>query len=170
MLQAELSNLDSIYTSYRPLILAATQLQEKEPTFDGIPTSNTCIIRSFLPFLGDALSWLMGTTMTKDVSSIKKRVNQLIAAQNMQQETLVHIISVLNITRYATQVNKQHISIIRGAVDRTHQDVTTFYKTTSSLYNSLGYQQIVLPIHSILVNLKDFLYYMKGVTMHTMDT
>ena len=37
--------------------------------------------KSLLPFLGDALSWLMGTATTKDVNSIKKRVNQLIKAQ-----------------------------------------------------------------------------------------
>ena len=51
----------------------------------------------------------MGTATTKDVNNIKKRVNQLIQTQSMQQETLVHIISILNITHYAAQVNKaQH--------------------------------------------------------------
>ena len=105
VLQAELTNLDSTYTSYKPLILAATQVLKKGPSFDGNSTSNGHIRRSLLPFSGDALSWLTGTTTTKDVSSIKKRVNQLITAQNTQQESLVHIISVLNVTRYATQVN-----------------------------------------------------------------
>ena len=120
-------------------------------------------------FLGDALSWLMGTATTKDVNSIKMRVNQLLATQNNQQETLAHTISVLNITRYTTQVNRQHINIILDTVDRTHQDVTTLYNITSSLYNSLSYQQIMLHIHSILANLQDSLYYMREVTMHTMD-
>ena len=32
-LQAEMTNLDSIHTSYRPLILAATQLLKNEPSF-----------------------------------------------------------------------------------------------------------------------------------------
>ena len=80
-LQAELTNLDSIYTSYEPLILVATQLLKKEPSFDGVLASNKCMRKSILPFLEDALSWLRGTAMTKDVSSIKKRVNQLIATQ-----------------------------------------------------------------------------------------
>ena len=44
----------------------------------------------------------MGMATTKDVSSIKNRVNQLIAIQHKQQETPVHIISLLNVTRYAT--------------------------------------------------------------------
>ena len=101
-LQVELTSLGSIYTSYRPLILAATQLLKKEPSFDRVSASNMHT-RSPLPFLGDALSWLTGTATTKDVSSIKKRVNQLITAQNTQQESLFHIISVLNVTRYATQ-------------------------------------------------------------------
>ena len=70
-------------------------------------------------FLGDALSWLMGTATTKDVNSIKNRVNQFIALQHEQKETLVHIISVLNVTRYATQVNRQHINLVIDAVERT---------------------------------------------------
>ena len=57
-LQAELTNLDSIHTSYRPLILAATQLLKNEPSFDRVSTSNKYARRSLLPFLGDALSWL----------------------------------------------------------------------------------------------------------------
>ena len=91
-LQAELTNLDSIYTSYRPLILAATHLLKKEPSFNRVSASNRCMRRSLLPFLGDALSWLMGTATTKDINSFKKRVNQLLATQNNEQETLVHII------------------------------------------------------------------------------
>ena len=54
-----------------------------------------------------------------------KRGNQLITTQNTQQETLIHIISFLNVTRYATQVNRQHINIVMDTVEQTHQDVTT---------------------------------------------
>ena len=111
----------------------------------------------------------MGTATTKDVSSIKKRVNQLFTAQNTQQETLVHIISVLNVTRYATQVNRQHINIVMDTVERTHQDIMTLYNFTSSLYNSLSCQQVIHHIHFILANLRDSLYCMREVTMNTMD-
>ena len=107
--------------------------------------------------------------MTEDDSSIKKRVNQLIATQHNQQETLVHIISILHITRYATQVNRQHINIVMNTAEKTHQDVTTLYNVTHSLYSSLSYQQIVLHFHSILANLKDSLYYMREVAIHIMD-
>ena len=55
------------------------------------------------------------------------------------------------------------------AVERTHQDVTTLYNITSSLYTSLNYQQIVLHICSILANLRDSLYYMRQVILHAMD-
>ena len=111
----------------------------------------------------------MGTATIKDVSSIKKGVNQLIATLHKQQERLVHIISVLNVTRYTTQVNRQHINVVMDTVDRTHQDVTTLYNITSSLYNSLSYQQFILHIYSILANLRDSLYYMREFAMHTMD-
>ena len=52
-----------------------------------------------------ALRWLMGTATTKDINSIKTRITQLIMTQSSQQETLVHVISILNVTRYAAQVN-----------------------------------------------------------------
>ena len=56
-LEAELNNLNRIYTSYQLLIQAATQPLNKEPSFNGIPVSSKCLKRSLLPFLGDALSW-----------------------------------------------------------------------------------------------------------------
>ena len=105
-LEAELNSLNTVHTSYRPLTLAATQLLKKEPSFDRVLVSNRCMGRSLLPFLGGALSWLTGTATTKDVNSIKTRINQLITTPLNQQETLVHIISTLNITTYATQVNR----------------------------------------------------------------
>ena len=84
----------------------------------------------------DTLSWLTGTVSIKDVTSIEKRINILITAQATQQDTLVHIVSILNITRYATQINRQYINIIINAVDRTEQDVKTLYNITNSLYTS----------------------------------
>ena len=39
-LEAELNNLNSIHTSYQPLLQEATQLLKKEPSFDGIPVSS----------------------------------------------------------------------------------------------------------------------------------
>ena len=167
-LQAELINLDSIYTSYKPLISTATPLLRRESTFDGVLPFNRHTRRSLLPFLGDALSLLTGTATTKDINSIKSRIN-LIAAKHKQQETLIHILSVLNVTRYATQLNRQHINLVMDAVERTHQDITMLYNITSSLYTSLNYQQIVLHICSILANLRDSLYYMRQVAMHVMD-
>ena len=41
--EAELTSLDSIHTSYKPLILAATQLLKKEPSFNGVIVSLTNI-------------------------------------------------------------------------------------------------------------------------------
>ena len=135
-----------------------------------LPTNNKHTRRSLLPFLGDALHWLTGTATTKDVTSIKKRVNQLITAQTMQQETIIHIVSILNITRYATQVNRQHINIVMDTVDKMVQDVNNLYNITTSLYTSLSYHhQLVLHIRSVLANLWDSLSYIRTVSMHTMD-
>ena len=145
-LQAELANLYSIYTSNKPLILTATQLLKREPSFNGILPLNKCAKRSLLPFLGDTLSWLIGTATAKDVRNIKKRVNQLIETQTQQQETLVHVIFILNVTRYAMHINRQNINAVMEAVERTHNDVTTLFNITSSIYTHINYQQILIHI------------------------
>ena len=144
-------------------------LLDTNPSFDGNSNYKKCVRRILLPFLGDALSWLPGTTTTMDINSIKKRVNQLITAQTVQQETIVHIISILNITRYAAQVNRQHINIVMDAVDRTVHDVNSLYNIITSLYTSLSYHYLVLYIRSILSNLQDSLSYIRAVSIHTMD-
>ena len=43
----------------------------------------------------------------KRYMGIKQHVNQLIQAQSKHKETVVHVISILNITRYAAQVKRQ---------------------------------------------------------------
>ena len=104
MLQVELTNIEDIYNSCKTTVISAINLLQTNPSFDGQSQSHICHRRSLLPFLGDALRWLTGTATTKDINSIKTWINQLIATQSSQQETLVHIISILNITRYAAQV------------------------------------------------------------------
>ena len=95
-----------------------------------------------MPFLGNALSWLMGTATTKDVNNIKKRVNQLTEAQSTQQETLVHIISILNVMQYAAQVNRHSINVLMDKVDETVHDVNNLYNLTTSLVTSLSFHQL----------------------------
>ena len=72
---------------------------------------------------GTALSWLTGTATTKDICSIRARINQLIATQTSQHDTLVHIVSILNVTRYATQVNRHSINSLIDAVHTATQDI-----------------------------------------------
>ena len=59
----------------------SNSILKKEPSFNRIPVSSKCMKRSLLPFLGDALSWLTGTATTKDVNTIKTRINHLITTQ-----------------------------------------------------------------------------------------
>ena len=73
-LQLELSNIGDIYNSGKTTITSAIKLLQSNQ-----PWTHICHRRSLLPFLRGALSWLTGTTMTKDIHSIKARINQLIA-------------------------------------------------------------------------------------------
>ena len=101
-LQVEFTIIKDMYNSCKPTIISAINLLNTVPSFDGHINSNNHCKRNLLPFLGDALRWMTGTATTKDVNSIKECVNQLIDSQSTQQETSVHIVSILNTTRYAT--------------------------------------------------------------------
>ena len=136
-IQVELTNINYTYISYKPITIPVINHLNMDPSFDGNSKHNNHIRRSLLPFLGDTLSWLTGTATTKDVNNIKKRVNQLIEAQSTQQETLVHIISILNVTRYVTQVNRHSINVLMDKVDKTVQDVNNLYNLTTSLATAL---------------------------------
>ena len=132
-------------------------------------TLNGCTKRRLLSFLGDTLSWLTRTAITKDIRDIKRRINKLIETQTQQQDDLVHVISILNVTRYAMHVKRQHINALMEAVQRTHNGITTLFSVTSSTYSHINYQQILLHICSILTNVRDSLYYMRQIAMHAMD-
>ena len=168
-LQVELANSNDIYISYKLTIIPAINLLTMDPSFDGHCNHNNCIRRSLLPFLGDTLSWLTGTSTTKEVNNIKKRVNQLIEAQSTQQETLVHIISILNVILYVAQVNRHSINVQMDKVDETVHDVNNLYNLTTSLVTSLSFHQLIFHIKSVLANLQDSLPYIRTVSMHTMD-
>ena len=149
----ELSNIKDIYNSGKTTVTSAIKLLQSYQ-----PQTHIHHKRSLLPFLGDALSWLTGTATTKDIHSIKTRINQLIATQ-AQQETLVHIISILNITRYATQVNRCGINTLMDAVRATSHDINNLYNLTTSLATSINFHQLILHIRSVFANLCDSLNY-----------
>ena len=87
----ELTNIED--NSCKTTIISAIDLLQTNPSFDGQSQPHICHRRSLLPFLGDALRWLIGTAATKDINSFKTQINQLIVTQSSQQETLVHVIS-----------------------------------------------------------------------------
>ena len=138
-LQVELSNIEDIYNSGKTTIISAMKLLQSNPSFDGQLQPHTHHRRSLLPFLGDALSWITGTATTKDINSIKTRINQLITTQSSQQETLEHIKSILNVTRYATQVNRHSINSLMDAARATSYDINNFYNLTTSLTTSINF-------------------------------
>ena len=167
--QVELSNIKDIYNSSKRTIISAIKLLQSNPSFHGQLQPHTHHGRSLLPLLGDALSWLTGTAITKDINSIKTRINQLIATQSSQQETLVHIISILNITRYAAQVNRHSINALMDAARATSKDINNLYNLITSLTTSINFHQLILYIRLVFANLCDSLNYIQTVSAHTRD-
>ena len=158
-----------MYNFCKTNITLAINLLHTNPSFNGQSLSHICHRRSLLPFQGDALRWFMEMATTNDVNSIKTRINQLIATQSSQQETLVHVISILNVTRYATQVNRHSINILMDKVDAASHDINILYNLTTSLATSISFHQLILYIKLVFANLCDSLNYNQMVSTHTMD-
>ena len=163
-LQLELSNIQDIYKSSKTSITSAINLLNSNQ-----PQTTTRCKRSLLPFLGTTLSWLTGTATTKDICSIKTRINQLIAMQSSQSDTLVHIVSILNVTRYATQVNRHSINNLIDTMHTATQDINNLYNVTTSLASSITFNQMILHIRLVFANLRDSMQYLHTLSTHTMD-
>ena len=69
----------------------------------------------------------------RDTWEIKQYVNQLIEAQIKQQEALVHVISILNITRYSVQVNRWKLTEIIDTLQRWNEDLNKLFIITEVL-------------------------------------
>ena len=163
-LQLELSNIQDISNSVETTITFAIKLLQSNQ-----PQTHICHRRSLLPFLADALCWLTGTATTKDIHSINTRIKQLITTQTSHHNTLVHIVSILNITRYATQVNRHSINTLMDAVRTTSHDINNLYNLTTSLATSINFHQMILHIRSLFANLHNSLHYIQMVSTHIME-
>ena len=165
-LQVDLTNIEDMYHSFKTTIISAINLLHTNPSFDGQSQSHIHCRRSLLPFLGDALRWLTWTATTQDVNSSKTSKHQLIVTQSSQQESLVCVVSILNITRYAAQVNRHSINILMDKVDDTSHDINNLYNLTTSLATSISFHQSILHIRSVFANLHDSLNYIWMVSTH----
>ena len=81
----------------------------------------------------------------------------------------MHIISILNFTTYATQVNRHSINALMDAARATSYDTNNLYNLTTSLTTSINFHQLILHIRSVFANLHDSLNYIRKVSTHTMD-
>ena len=77
--------------------------------------------------------------------------------------------SILNVTRYATQVNRHSINHLIDAVHTTSQDINDLYNLTMSIAASINFNQMILHIRSVFANLQDSLHYLRTVSTHTME-
>ena len=77
--------------------------------------------------------------------------------------------SILNITRYTTQVNRYSINSLIDTVGTTSQDINNLYNLTTSLAASIKFNQMILHLRSVFANLHDSLHYLRMVSTHTME-
>ena len=82
---------------------------------------------------------------------------------------MVHIVSILNLTRYKTQVNRQQINIILKELTKSNEDIRALFNITNQLATQVQVQNIVLHLRAMLANLRDCLYFMKQLANHILE-
>ena len=169
-LQVELDNVHNLFMAYKPVFSSARSILQTQPSFDGKPIPPLGRKkRSLLPFLGSALKWLTGTATTKDIKHIKKQISSLIETQENQWKTMVHIVSILNLTHYKTQVNRQWINIILKELTKSNEDIRALFNITNQLATQVQVQNIILHLRAMLTNLRDCLHFMKQLANHILE-
>ena len=168
--QVKLDNLHNLFMAYKPVFSSAKSILQTQPSFDGkpIPPSRRKK-QSLLPFLGSALKWLTGTATTKDIKHIKRQISSLIQTQKNQWKTMVHIVSILNLTRHKTQVNRQRINIILKELTKSNKDIRALFNITNQLATQVQVQNIVLHLRAMLANLRACLHFMKQLANHILE-
>ena len=56
---------------------------------------------------------------------------------------MVHIVSILNLTRYETQVNRQQINIILMELTKSNEDIRALFNITNQLATQVQVQNIM---------------------------
>ena len=84
-------------------------------------------------------------------------------------KTMVHIVFILNLTRYKTQVNRQQINIILKELTKSNEDIRALFNITNQLATQVQVQNIVLHLRAMLANLRDCLHFMKQLANHVLE-
>ena len=82
---------------------------------------------------------------------------------------MVHIVSILNLTRYETQVNRQWINIILKELTKSKEDIRALFNITNQLAQQVQVQNIILHLRAMLANLRDCLHFMKQLANHVLE-
>ena len=100
-----------------------------------------------------------GYNRNKTVSKFTKQ------NQTQKQEILVHVISVLKITKYTTLVNRQKINEVMDALQKANQKMIILLNITDILTQHFRYYKICT-----FAYLRDCLTYMRQVATHMVDS
>ena len=84
-------------------------------------------------------------------------------------KTMVHIVSILNLTRYETHVNRQRINIILKELIKSNEDIRALFNIINQLAIQVQVQNIVLHLRAMLANLRDCLHFMKQLANHILE-
>ena len=82
---------------------------------------------------------------------------------------MVHIVSILNLTRYEAQVNRQCINIILKELTKSNKDIRALFNITNQLATQVQVQNIMLHLRAMLTNLGDCLHFMKQLANHVLE-
>ena len=80
---------------------------------------------------------------------------------------MVHIVSILNLTHYETQVNRQWINIILKELTKSNEDIRALFNITNQLATQVQVQNIILHLRARPANLRLFTFHEAVSKPHT---
>ena len=115
------------------------------------------------------LPWLSTEMVNRNSNHQGYQTHKEKKTQENQWKTMVHIVSILNLTRYETQVNRQWINIILKELTKSNEDIRALFNITNKLATQVQVQNIMLHLRAMLMNLRDCLHFMKQLANHILE-
>ncbi|XP_045161463.2 uncharacterized protein LOC123526385 [Mercenaria mercenaria] len=153
---------DEPHSSFRQVFLNLEKeikhLKDMQTTLSSKFNRNKVTKRALLPFLGNVLSWLTGTSTEDQVNAVRKNVAHLAKTQQAILHVVEESLTVLNVTKTGVQENRNTINDIISALDSIDRNLSNLrdrvHKELTVLTN---FVQTYFYLNGIIQNLKELI-------------
>ena len=139
-------------------------------TFDDYRSLHQRSRRSILPFVGDALSWLFGTTSESDMNNIRVALKTLNSNQGKLQHVVKQSLSMVNMTHNQVIQNRKRLNKLNEGMREIYTALRNYSKQTNSEIEDLKvFLNFYIQLQTVVANsremMMEILAYMEDLKM-----